>query len=757
MAGLRPSGGESIAAGARARIATGCAVLTQFIPLAHPGATRRQRISEFRTHDEGWGMTLAWADLRFLIDRATGLYRRGAASLRTRGWRATWLRVLKQVRTIPASHRPALYLPPATAFAPFALTASNAPRASIVIPVYNHLAHTVACLRAIAAHPPHVAIEVIVVDDGSSDDSPRCLAQVEGLRYHRRAANGGFIAACNDGAALARGEFVVFLNNDTLPQPGWLDHLLATFDAHSGTGLVGAQLIYPDGRLQEAGGIVFADASASNYGRFESPNHPRHAFVREADYCSGAAIALPHALFERLGGFDRRYAPAYYEDTDLAFAVRASGLKVLYQPASRVVHLEGITAGTDPRRGAKAYQARNREVFAEKWAAALAQAAAPDDSEAALRGGRPCVLIIDASTPRPDRDSASLRLVNVMRLLREEGAQVVFVPADIAHDSAYTEALQQLGVEVWYAPFASHLPAWLREHGARFDTIVACRHYVLRELLPLLRRHAPQARIVFDTVDLHYLRERRGAEVSGDPAQVRGAQRTRALELDLVARVDATLVVSDVERALLARDAPGAVVDILSNLHEPAGNGQPFEQRHDLVFVGGFRHPPNVDAVRWFVSEVFPLIRARLPAVRLHCIGGDVPAAIAALAGEPGVEIHGYVADLAPYMDGARIAVAPLRFGAGVKGKINLSMAHGQPVVATHCAIEAMHLEDGVNVLVGDDAADFADAVVRLYGDAELWQRLAERGRINLQQHFSLDAGREVVRRVLLARHPSGP
>lgn len=697
-------------------------------------------------------MTTAWADLRFLFDRGAGLFRRGVTSLRTRGWQASWQRVLKQLRQVPASQRLALYLPEAMPFAPFTVPASDTPRASIVIPVYNQFAHTLACLRAIAAHPPQAAAEVIVVDDGSSDDTQHCLQQVAGLRYHRRTRNDGFIAACNDGATLARSEVVVFLNNDTLPQPGWLDRLLATFDEHPGTGLVGAQLIYPDGRLQEAGGIVFADGNARNYGRFESPNHPRYAFVREADYCSGAAVAVPRELFERLGGFDRRYSPAYYEDTDLAFAVRASGLKVLCQPGARVVHLEGVTAGTRLDQGVKAYQVRNRHVFADKWAAELARRAplSTGADAAALLAGQQCVLIVDTTTPRPDRDSASLRLVNVMRLLHQEGAHVVFLPADGAHDGIYTEALQQLGVEVWYAPFVGRLPAWLREHGARFDTVVACRHYVMRELLPLLRKHAPQARVVFDTVDLHYLRERRGAAVSGDQAQVRSAERTRELELDLVARVDATLVVSAVERALLADDAPQANVDILSNLHQLAGTGLAFDRRHDLVFVGGFRHPPNVDAVQWFVTEVFPRIRARLPAVRFHCIGSDVPAAIAALAGVPGVEIHGYVADLTPYMDGARIAVAPLRFGAGVKGKINLSMAHGQPVVATSCAIEAMHLDDGDNVLVADDAAGFADAVMRLYDDAALWQRLADNGRVNVQQHFSLDAGREVVRRVLL-------
>jgi glycosyltransferase involved in cell wall biosynthesis len=202
---------------------------------------------------------------------------------------------------------------------------------------------------------------------------------------------------------------------------------------------------------------------------------------------------------------------------------------------------------------------------------------------------------------------------------------------------------------------------------------------------------------------------------------------------------------------VLAQDAPAAKVELLSNLHRVAGPGQAFEQRHDLVFVGGFRHPPNVDAVLWFVSSVFPLVRARLPDVRFHCIGGDVPDEIASLAEQPGVMVHGHVPDIAPHMEGARIAVAPLRYGAGVKGKVNLSMAHGQPVVATACAVEGMHLLAGEDVLVADAAQAFADAVLQLYGDQALWQRLAANGLRNVERHFSLDSGREVVRRILLA------
>lgn len=703
-------------------------------------------------------MSMLWADLRFMFDRGAGLLRRGLTSLRTRGWRASWQRVLSHYRPLPRAQRQALYFPDPMPYAPFSVPANAHPRASVVIPVFNQCSHTLVCLRALAEYPPRSGIEIIVVDDGSSDHTPGFLPRISGLRYHRRTSNGGFIAACNDGAAIANGEYLVFLNNDTIPQPGWLDALLDTFDEHPRTGLAGSQLLYPDGRLQEAGGLVFADGSGWNYGRFAAPDAPRHAFVRRADYCSGAAIAIRRDLFARLGGFDVRYSPAYFEDTDLAFAVRAADLDVIYQPASRVVHLEGATAGTDTGSGAKAYQVRNRAVFSDKWRGQLAghfPPGTPADT-VALRLCRTSVLIIDALTPQPDRDSASLRMVNLMRLLREEGAHVVFLPTDRRHDGVHTRGLQQLGVEVWHAPYASRLSSWLREHGSRFGAVLVCRHYVMREMLPLLRRHAPQARLVFDSVDLHYLRERRGAELAGDAAAARGAETTRTLELDVIARSDVTLVVSQIERDLLSLDAPQARVEVLSNLHRIAGRGLEFSQRHDLVFVGGFRHPPNEDAMCWFVAEVWPLVRAREPALQLHCIGGDVTAQVQALAAQPGVIVHGHVPDLQPYMDGVRLAIAPLRYGAGVKGKVNLSMAHGQPVVATACAIEGMHLTPGEDVLIAGTPQEFADAVLRAYHDKALWQRLSDGGRANVARHFSPDAARDVVRRVLLDQGNQG-
>lgn len=696
-------------------------------------------------------MAMSLAEIRYLINRLTGLARRSLASLRTRGWRATWQRIrVHTQRAVPAPRKP-LYLPPAQPFAPFAVPTSDTPEVSIVIPVYNHVDHTLACLRALAAHPPSVACEILVVDDGSSDATVQWMPQISGLRYEVRERNGGFIEACNDGVSRTRGRYVVLLNNDTVPQPGWLEALLDTFATVTDAGLVGSQLLYPDGRLQESGGVIFADGSGWSYGRFEAADDPRFASLRDVDYCSGAALMLPRALWQQLGGFDTRYKPAYYEDTDLAFRVRAQGLRVLVQPASRVIHDEGTSNGTDTGSGVKAYQVRNQGVFAATWAAELASHPKVGEvpSPALLLRGRRQVLILDEEVPRPERDSGSLRQVNLIRLLLQGGAHVVFVPTRREHGGVATEALQRMGVEVWYTPFLDGVAGWLRSHGTRFNVVMMVRHHVANECLPLLERYAPQARTVFDTVDLHYLRERRGAEVAGDAGLLRNAERTRASELAVMDGCDITVLVSAAEREQLQADAPQVRVELISNLHEVAGTGAPFAQRHDLVFVGGFRHPPNLDAMEWFIGDVFPRIRDALPQVRLHCIGAGAPDTLLALAAtQPGVVMHGFVEDIVPFMDGARIAIAPLRFGAGVKGKINLSMAHGQPVVGTTCAVEGMHLRAGHDVLVADDAAGFADAVVRLYQDPVLWQQLAAAGLTNVAEHFSLDAASATVQRV---------
>ena len=432
--------------------------------------------------------------------------------------------------------------------------------------------------------------------------------------------------------------------------------------------------------------------------------------------------------------------------------VRDRGLKVRYQPASVVVHHEGATSGTDTGSGVKAYQVANQAKFLERWREVLARDHLPPSAGAEIaseRGRKRRVLVLDACTPTPDRDSGSLRMTALLRLLREEGCSVVFFPENRAHDGAYTEALQQLGVEAWWHPWLADVPRWLAQHGERFDLVIGSRHYVLGPMLPLLRSQAPRARVVFDTVDLHFLREQREAELAGDAAGLRTAARTRKAELALVAQADLTWVVSEAERVLLATEAPGARVDVVSNIHDIAEPGPGFAGREGLLFVGGFRHPPNVDAARWLAEDILPRIHAKHPGLSLHLVGGDASPAVKALGQRSGIHFHGYVPDLGPLLREVRISVAPLRYGAGVKGKVNQALAHGLPVVATTCAVEGMHLVDGEDVLVADDADAFAEAVLKLHDDATLWSRLSEGGLENTRRHFSPDVVRAPLRRLL--------
>lgn len=693
------------------------------------------------------------ARLAFYRSRLVNGWRRTRGSIARRGLAGTFRRALKEFARAKVPAVAVAGLPQDDGDV-FGVPASATPRVSIVIPVYNKIVYTVACLRSLAEHAGSTSFETIVVDDCSTDETQRRLEDVDGVRVVRNAQNLGFVGSCNAGAAAAHGEFVLFLNNDTVVTPGWLDALVAVFAEEPDAGLVGAKLVYPDGRLQESGGIVFNDGSGWNYGRFDDPADPRYNFRREADYCSGAAIILRRELFERLGGFDQRYAPAYYEDTDLAFAVRKAGLKVFVEPRAAVIHFEGVTAGTDTAgTGMKRFQTINHAKFLEKWKDELTRQPAPIDDPAkapraaTYRAARR-ILIVDACTPTPDQDSGSLRMVNLMRLMRALGWQVTFFAENRLYLDRYTPALQALGVEALYAPYLTDAVRLFRQRGDEFDAIVLSRHYIAINYLGLARLYAPRATLIFDTVDLHYLREQRAAKLENSADLARRAETTRAQELKLIRECDVTLVVSPVERDLLARELPQARVEILSNVHEVFGCRRPFGERKDLVFVGSFMHPPNEDAVLWFGRDVFPAIRQALPGVRLHVIGQPPPQAVLALAADDFV-VHGFVEDLEPFMDGCRVSVAPLRYGAGVKGKVNMAMSYGLPVVATSAAVEGMHVAEGADVLVAADAAAFAADVVRLYGDETLWNTLSANSLANVERHFSFDAAKRALARIV--------
>ena len=719
-------------------------------------ATRSWRFTRpFRAAARAWtNLRLAGAlnPLRWplLLSQAT-------RTISTRGLRGALLRAQRQQKThVPEPLDTQSVEAVGDPDTPDQMPCAPNPEVSIVIPVYNKWAYTAACLRSLAETSCAAGFEVIVVDDQSTDETVQRLPAVHGLVHLRNEQNLGFVGSCNRGAEQARGRYIVMLNNDTQVLDGWLDALLETFERHPDTGLAGARLVYPDGSLQEAGGIVFRDGSGWNYGRDDNPDRPDYQFVREVDYCSGACIMLPTDLFRELGGFDGHYAPAYYEDTDLAFRVRAHGLKVRLQPAATIIHHEGVTSGTDLGSGTKRFQAINRKKFLQRWQAELGQYPSPivdPDDRCEIRRARDHrlkgrVLVIDAYTPEPDQDSGSLRLRYLMDCLRDLGYGVTFMPDNRTHAGRYTTDLQAAGVEVLFDPWIESLQRFFAGRGGEFDFVMISRHYVAARYVTLLKRHCPQAAFIFDTVDLHYLREERLARLEDSASLERTAAQTRRSELAVIAAADATLVVSPVEKTVLSEAAPEARVHVISNVHEIVGCRRPFAERKDIFFVGGYQHPPNIDAALWFVESIWPLVRQELPDIRFHLIGSKAPEQVKALHGN-GVHFHGFVESLEPWLDGCRVAVAPLRYGAGIKGKVNISMSRGQPVVATPMAVEGMLAKAGRDVLVAETAADFAAEVVRLYRDEALWNQVSACGLENVRQYFSVDTARLSLQELL--------
>jgi glycosyltransferase involved in cell wall biosynthesis len=325
---------------------------------------------------------------------------------------------------------------------------------------------------------------------------------------------------------------------------------------------------------------------------------------------------------------------------------------------------------------------------------------------------------------------------------------VTFVADNLEFRQPYAQGLQQQGVEVQFHPYTSSVASLLGKRGGEFDLVLLSRHYIAARHMATVRAFAAGALVVFDTVDLHFLREQRLAELDASRASQGAAAAKRAEELALIGRADVTLVVSEAEQALLAEIAPQSKVIVLSNVHDGHDGGRPFEERSGLLFVGGFRHPPNVDAVLWYAGAIVPILRRKLPGVVSYVVGADPPAPIRALAAGDLV-IAGFVPDLAPYLDGCRLSVSPLRYGAGVKGKINQAMSVGLPVVATTPSIEGMHLMPERDVLVGDDPETFAEAVVRAYGDRSLWEKLAAGGRANVSRHFSREVATTALNHLL--------
>ncbi len=617
---------------------------------------------------------------------------------------------------------------------PLEIASSDNPLVSIIIPVYNQFAYTFNCLESLSANlSSDLAYEIIIVNDASTDDTLEQLATlVKGIKVLTNAENSGFILSCNYGASQAKGQYLYFLNNDTRILENCLESLLKLIINNPQVGAVGSKLIYANGKQQEAGGIIWNSADGWNYGRLDSPEEPEYNYVRPVDYCSGASLLVPTNLFKQLCGFCQDFIPAYYEDTDLCFAIRELGYQVLYQPQSNVIHYEGITSGTDLSTGIKQYQVINQTKFREKWSKVLIKHLDNDANnvpKAARRlQGKPTILVIDSYVPLYDRESGCVRLLNILKLLLNLGYSVIFFPDNGYPEQPYTSVLQQLGIEVIYGTAQRYnLEEKLIKYLPLIDGVWLCRPELCDKYMDLIRLKT-KAPIIYDTIDLHFLRLKRQKDYL-DPSYQNTSwswQTYQKLELNYANQAEATVVVTEDEKQVLSSLGVKNVW-VIPNIHEEISLSEKvaFDQRAGLVFIGSYNHPPNIDAVKWLCLEIMPLVWASRPDITVNLLGSNLKDEVKELASDK-VIVTGYVPEVEPYFQKSRVFVAPLRFGAGMKGKIGQSLSLGLPTITTKIGAEGMGLIDHQDVLIADTDEEFAQAVIELYDNMELWQKLAD-------------------------------
>jgi GT2 family glycosyltransferase len=626
------------------------------------------------------------------------------------------------------------------------------PLVTIIIPAYNGWKMNYACIKSIIDCTQNVAYEVILADDYSTDGTKNITERIKNLVHIRNEKNVGFLGNCNGAAKKAKGDLILFLNNDTEVTDHWLSSLVTLISSDETIGMVGSKLIYPDGRLQEAGGILWSDGSAWNYGNGKDPDASEFNYVKEVDYISGAAIMIRKSIWLKTGGFDERYNPAYCEDSDLAFQVRQMGYKVMYQPLSEVIHYEGYSHGTDTSltnnpQSIKAYQKINNEKFFNKWKDVLTKEHLPNAQnvfkarDKSLR--KKTILVIDHYVPQYDKDAGSKTTFSYLELFISLGLNVKFMGDNFYKHEPYTTELQQMGIEILYGQwYVGNWKNWIKENSSNIDFVLINRPHITEKYIDFIKQNTT-ASILYYGHDLHFLREEKQYEIEKNEKMLKSSKKWKEIELSIFKKSDIVLTPSLDEKKIITSLDPNLNVETILPFFfkRSAVAIKNFDDRKDILFIGGFSHLPNVDAVTWFYKEVWPLVQMEIPAAKFIIAGSNPPLSITSLQSDT-IDVKGFVSEqeLAELYRSVKLAIIPLRFGAGVKGKTIEAMYHGLPIVSTSFGIEGMPGNYNDFLQAFDDHAAFASEVVALYTNDTALKNASNLETIYINEYFTQQA-----------------
>lgn len=593
----------------------------------------------------------------------------------------------------------------------FGIPFSKSPKVSIVIPVLNNWWTTYRLLQTLRSNNEISQYEVIVVDDGSTDLTSLALSRIRGIKVISLDRNVGYLRATNLGASYAKGEFIALLNNDTEPLEGWLDGLVEAMEKDHSIGLAGSNLMSSDGKLQESGGQIFKDGSGWNLGRGQSPLQPEYMFVKEVDYCSAAAIMIRNSLWNEIGGFDERFVPAYYEDTDLAFEVRKKGFKVVNIPSSVVLHVEGVSHGKDLSVGLKSHQVTNSKTFVDKWAIELSSHWKNEGQPRIehTRESLGIVILVDRQFPAEFRDSGSIRTIRLAKSLDQLGYHVIIFADDASTTTLDHQKLRNSGIETHHNLHSLLLSLEIRKSRVRFVWLI--RSEIIDKYLVIFEESLPDAEIICDLLDLDY--------VTKSNRVVIAKGHTKVLETPY-----RKVLVSPYEVNLVKDQFSDTRIHALWKPFKSFPHTNSFENRSGCLFVGGFRHTPNVEGIKWFANEVIPHLRELGYSETVRVVGTGLDNETEEILEKMGIEVLGGVDDksLSELYSYSKIAIIPLLSGRGLKGKFAEAASHNLPIVSTPVGAEGFNAPSGYGFWVSDNANDFAQQIFRLTNSLKEWE-----------------------------------
>lgn len=627
------------------------------------------------------------------------------------------------------------------------------PIVSIIIPVYNQYQYTINCLYSILKTVQNIDYEIIIADDCSTDKTQDIVKKIGNIKVVKTPQNMGFLKNCNNVASHAKGEFIWLLNNDTQIQHKTLSSLLNVFKIKKDVGVVGSKLIYPNGNLQEAGGIIYNDATGCNFGKGKMHFDRTFNYLKEVDYCSGASLFMKKDFWNKLGGFDENFVPAYYEETDLCFRVRQAGLKVYYQPQSLVVHFESISLSGSHDLLMK----QNGEKFRKKWVGELKKQCPPNDDNFLARDrsqNKKTLLFIDDNILRPDTNCGERNSFQYLEFFVSLGFNVKFLPKNtLLNENKYVDDIEQLGVEVVFferkmsAENTNYAKEWLSKHGKYIDYVFINRPHVYEHFIPLIKKYCKPKSIHYQGHDINYLREERQARINSDPESKVNCNINKVLEPRIWNDADYVYYFSDKEIELVKKSVSNAnAKSIPLYLYDEPKKISYEKERKDLLFVGGFAHTPNVDAMNWFIDEIFPIVKKEILEIKINIVGSKAPQE---LVNKQNADIifKGYVTDeeLEKLYKTSRLTVVPLRYGAGVKGKIIESLMYQVPVITTEIGIEG--IPNAQNIIAqADTIEEFAKKIVELYDNYDSLKKMSDSSLDYIKKYFSKKTALEILK-----------